>query len=91
MKKKYENTKEGGNSCPTGTYQLLEATRMTLHAYTVLINNTGRDDGKTEMWEKLLVIYGLLSEGGNTEQGVMSRINFGASGTDIALETKLDD
>lgn len=43
------------------------------------------------MWEKLLVIYGLLSEGVNTEQGVMSRINFGASGTDIALEMKLDD
>lgn len=91
MKKKYENTKEGGNSCPIGTYQLSEANRMTLYAYTVLINNTGRDDGKTEMWEKLLVIYGLLSEGVNTEQGVMSRINFGARGTDTALEMKLDD
>lgn len=56
MRRNYENTKEGGISCPTGTYQLLEANRMTLYAFTVLINNTRWHDGKTKMREKQLVI-----------------------------------
>lgn len=47
MRKNYENTKEGGNPCPMGTYQLLEANRMTLYAYSASVNNTRWCDDKT--------------------------------------------